>query len=429
MKSSKARFILIFMAAVCAAVALLSVPAFAVEDIEILDSLPDFGEDYIPSSKTDSSADDKAVDSLRDDIVEIIVSNENLVFEANGDLGYIDVFGKLKDGGYINITNEVECEFYDDTVAAWSRGRISAERKGKTTAELTYNGVSKEIEISVKRQIIDSLPDFDDDYFPGSAKYYTIDNKLIVFEREEITDIIVSNADVEIEANRYSAYIDVFGKLKDGRYIDITDEVKCTFEDGTLAMWIFGRILAERKGKTTAVLTYNGVSTEIEITVNKQITDRLPKFDKDYIPSSKKYYTDDNRVINPSTEDIAGIIVSNANVEIEANGCSEYIDVFGSIIGRGFIDITDEVECKFEDESIATWSYGRISAKKRGTTTAVLTYNGVSKEINITVKNQIYSKPHKNNNPDTGIAIALLPMALAAGTVALAGKKRLRRFK
>ncbi len=270
MKRSKSRFILILMAAVCAAVALLTVPACAEDDIEILDSLPSFGEDYIPSSKTDSATEDKAAESLRDDIVEIIVSNENVVLEANGDLGYIDVFGKLKDGGYINITDDVECEFYDDTVASWSRGRITAERKGKTTAELTYNGVSKEIEVSVKRQIIDSLPDFDDDYFPGSAKYYTIDNKLIVYEREEITEIIVSNADVEIEANRYSAYIDVFGKLKDGRYIDITDEVQCTFEDDTLAMWIYGRILAEKEGTTKAVLTYNGVSSEINVTVGGQ---------------------------------------------------------------------------------------------------------------------------------------------------------------
>ncbi len=270
MKRSKARFILILMAIVCAAVTLLAVPAYAEDDIEILDSLPDFGEDYIPSSKADSATDCKAADSLKEDIVEIIVSNENVVLEANGDLGYIDVFGKLKDGGYINITDVVECEFYDDTVAAWSRGRISAERKGKTTAELTYNGVSKEIEVSVKRQIIDSLPDFGEDYYPCSAKYYTIDEKLIVFEREEITEIIVSNADVEIEANRYSAYIDVFGKLKDGRYIDITDEVQCTFEDDTLAMWIYGRILAEKEGTTKAVLTYNGVSSEINVTVGGQ---------------------------------------------------------------------------------------------------------------------------------------------------------------
>ncbi len=276
MKKSKARFISILLAVVCAAVTLLSVPAFAVEDTEILDSLPDFGEDYIPSSMTDSTSDDKAADSLKEDIVEIIVSNDNIVLEANGDSGYIDVFGKLKDGGYINITDEVECEIDDDTIATWTNGRIYAERKGKSMAELTYNGVSKEIEVSVKRQITDSLPDFGEDYLPSSMLYYTIDEKLLVQEREEITEIFVSNDNVKIEANMYSAYIDVFGKLKDGRYINITDEVKCDFEDDSIAVWIFGRILAERKGRTTAVLTYNGVSTEIEITVKNQIDPDAP---------------------------------------------------------------------------------------------------------------------------------------------------------
>lgn len=241
----------------------------AAKDTVILNTLPDFGEDYIPSSKTDYTADDKTVGEEMYDIVEIIVSDEDVVIEVNGDSAYIDVFGKLKDGGYVNITNYVECDTDDDYVASWTNGRIIAVRKGKSMAELTYNGISKEIEISVKRQIIDSLPDFGEDYLPSSMLYYTIDDKLIVFEREEITEIIVSKADVKIEDSLYSAYIDVFGKLKDGRYIDITDEVKCTFEDDTLAMWIFGRIVADKVGTSKAVLTYNGVSTEINITVGE----------------------------------------------------------------------------------------------------------------------------------------------------------------
>ncbi len=65
---------------------------------EILDTLPDFGKDFIPSSKADYTADDKAVGGEMYDIVEIIVSDENVVIEVSGDSAHIDASGKLKDG-------------------------------------------------------------------------------------------------------------------------------------------------------------------------------------------------------------------------------------------------------------------------------------------------------------------------------------------
>ncbi len=119
-------------------------------------------------------------------------------------------------------------------------------------------------------EILDSLPVFDENYIPSSMINYTIDEKIFCELRDDVVEIIVSDETVEIEATLYSEYIDVFGKLENGKYIDITDEVRCEFEDESMAMWVFGRIIGDKVGTTTAVLSYNGLSKEITVTVNKQ---------------------------------------------------------------------------------------------------------------------------------------------------------------
>ncbi len=153
MKKTKIRFILTIMVAVCIAITSLAIPVSATENVEIIDNLPDFGEDYLPSSMINYTIDNKVINQSLMDIVEIIVSNENVEIEANMYSEYIDVFGKLENGKYINITDEVVCEFEDKSIAMWIYGRILAEKKGTTTAVLKYNGQSKEIKITVKNQI------------------------------------------------------------------------------------------------------------------------------------------------------------------------------------------------------------------------------------------------------------------------------------
>lgn len=126
---------------------------------------------------------------------------------------------------------------------------------------------------------------FSDDYVPQSLVNYSLDERVMKTEEIEsdkygltycesdkydIVDIVVSKENVIIEANTFSEFIDVFGKLKDGTYVNITDNVECKIDEN-VATWIYGRILAEAKGKTTMVLTYNGVSKEIDVKVKKQI--------------------------------------------------------------------------------------------------------------------------------------------------------------
>lgn len=157
MKKSKIRLVLTLMIAVCIAITSLAIPISATENVIILDSLPNFDENYIPSSLINYSIDDKiGVNGLepREDVVEIIVSNENIEIEAALYSEYLDVFGKLENGKYINITDEVVCDFEDESIAMWIFGRIIADKMGTTTAVLNYNGLSKEITVTVNNQII-----------------------------------------------------------------------------------------------------------------------------------------------------------------------------------------------------------------------------------------------------------------------------------
>lgn len=126
-------------------------------------------------------------------------------------------------------------------------------------------------------QIIDSLPDFSNNYVPSSLVGYSIDDKVINNEPSQynIVEIIVSKEDIEIESAMYSEFIDVFGKLENGKYVNINDKVVCQFADDSIATWIYGRIIAEKSGITTAVLSYSGQSKEIIITVNNQINSEL----------------------------------------------------------------------------------------------------------------------------------------------------------
>lgn len=157
MKKSKIRLILTFIMVVCVAITSLATPISATENVIILDSLPNFDENYIPSSLINYSIDDKiGVNGLvpREDVVEIIVSNENVEIDAVMYSKYIDVFGKLENGKYINITDEVVCEFEDESIATWIFGRIIADKTGTTTAVLKYNELSKDIMITVNEPTI-----------------------------------------------------------------------------------------------------------------------------------------------------------------------------------------------------------------------------------------------------------------------------------
>lgn len=156
--------------------------------------------------------------------------------------------------------------------------------------------------------ILDSLPNFDENYIPSSLINYSIDDKIGVnglVPREDVVEIIVSNENVEIDAVMYSKYIDVFGKLENGKYINITDEVVCEFEDESIATWIFGRIIADKTGTTTAVLNYNGLSKEITVTVNNQIilNDNISTVNA-FVGES----ADINAVIDPNVNERASIL-------------------------------------------------------------------------------------------------------------------------
>lgn len=102
------------MAVVCVAVTSMVVPVYAAENVKIIDSLPDFGENYIPASMVNYSIDDKMIVSDRNetyDIIDIVVSNRDIIIEETTLSEFVDVFGELRTGGYVNITDTVECTF------------------------------------------------------------------------------------------------------------------------------------------------------------------------------------------------------------------------------------------------------------------------------------------------------------------------------
>lgn len=200
MKKTKNRFILTLMMVVCVAITSLAVPVSATGNVEVIDSLPNFGESYIPSSMINYSIDDKMNGyglQSQEDIIDIIVSNENVEIEANMYSEYIDVFGKLENGKYINITDGVVCEFEDESIALWIFGRILAEKKGSTTAVLKYNGLSKEITVTVNNQIISDSDISIGNAFVGEAGDMNAVMDSSSSAREDILNIAKGMVDVQ----------------------------------------------------------------------------------------------------------------------------------------------------------------------------------------------------------------------------------------
>ena len=97
---------------------------------------------------------------------------------------------------------------------------------------------------------------------------YTVDDYIGTQENLDRTeDIIVSSDNVVIENNAESGWIDVIAKLDNGKYVNITDEVKWDSENYDIAYAFNGRILAEAPGETNITVKYGAFKKNIHVSI------------------------------------------------------------------------------------------------------------------------------------------------------------------
>lgn len=84
------------------------------------------------------------------DICELLASKQEIVLAANGYVDYIDIIGRLSNGEYVNLSNQVEIAVEDAAVASYFRGRIYGEGTGTTTVTAAYDGYTVSFQVSVE---------------------------------------------------------------------------------------------------------------------------------------------------------------------------------------------------------------------------------------------------------------------------------------
>ncbi|WP_313131673.1 hypothetical protein [Anaerocolumna sp.] len=85
----------------------------------------------------------------RNDINAIFVSNNHVILEHNGSSEFVDVIAQLKNGKYINLTNDAEWSSDNDDVVFANAGRILANAPGETNVTVEYNNYKDVINVSV----------------------------------------------------------------------------------------------------------------------------------------------------------------------------------------------------------------------------------------------------------------------------------------
>lgn len=105
--------------------------------------------DYL-SEEDGTAAQAEAQGITEYDICELLASKQEIVLAANGYVDYIDIIGRLSDGGYVNLSNQVEIAVADKTVASYFRGRLYGEGTGTTTVTAAYDGYTVSFQVSVE---------------------------------------------------------------------------------------------------------------------------------------------------------------------------------------------------------------------------------------------------------------------------------------
>lgn len=82
-------------------------------------------------------------------VIDMYIQSENVSFENNGDVEFIDIIGVLQDGQYINLSRYVTWTTSDSNVASCNLGRILAEGVGECQVTASYNDLSVIINVSV----------------------------------------------------------------------------------------------------------------------------------------------------------------------------------------------------------------------------------------------------------------------------------------
>lgn len=83
------------------------------------------------------------------EIIDLNISKDNIIFELNGCVDFVDVIGTLNDGRYVNISNQVEYFIEDPNIVKYDRGCIYAKNQGSTKIIISYGGFSREINVLV----------------------------------------------------------------------------------------------------------------------------------------------------------------------------------------------------------------------------------------------------------------------------------------
>lgn len=156
---------------------------------------------------------------------------------------------------------------------------------------------------------------------------------------------------------------------------DVTAEAEWTSSDVSVATLVDNIATGKNGGTTTIKATYNGISDEVDLTVNNVVTYSL-----------EVTATEDEIDYNQTSEFTAMLTTTTNDISVVTN-------------------VTANAEWTSSNESVATLAGNIATGKKGGTTIIKATYNGYSDEVTLTVNDVITYSIAIDPNQDVRVII------------------------
>lgn len=157
------------------------------------------------------------------------------------DIYLLRVIYKGKDGKLSDVTETAAYKVQDTKVASVDKGLITGLKKGSTTIEITYNGLSTTVQVEVTNRT--GPPE-------KTPELKVVPKCLCVNEGQ-------------------TKSIKVMYRGEDGKQSDVTELAQYEVQDSSLITVNKGQITGLQPGKTTVIISYNGLSVTYDVIVAK----------------------------------------------------------------------------------------------------------------------------------------------------------------
>ncbi|MGZ9583623.1 S8 family serine peptidase [Paenibacillus marinisediminis] len=257
--------------------------------------------------------------------------NPQAVILNSGDSKQLAVMYKGLDGLTTDVSETAEYLVDDYNIATVDKGLILGKQEGQTVVEVTYEGLTQSVAITV--------------------------NKAPIVEKGELSVDPQSLTLIEKETKKLTATY----KDTDGSLTDVSARAGYAVKDeGIATVSESGEVTAIAEGQTIVEVTYEGLTQTVAITVNK-----APIVEKGELS------------VDPQSLTLT--VAESKKLSVKYKGTD------GSVT-----DVTYDADYLVGDYNVVSIDKGLVQAKKQGNTVITVTYADLETSVNVTVKPVYY---------------------------------------